>query len=178
MNNKHKIILVGFLIGVALLGRMIPHLWNMTPVGAFAVLLGTKFGTLWSLVFLFGTLSLSDILLGHYTWQIMVAVYLSFSFYTLSAVFLKNKNFNFKILGTVGASLLFFLVTNFTVWFFGTMYPHNMTGLILSYTMALPFFFNQILGDLFFVSASFLVWDLSKEGILKVRNFRVKSLVK
>ena len=52
---------------------------------------------------------------------------------------------NGKILGS---SLLFFLLTNFGVWILG--YPFTFAGLVSCYTMALPFFVNTIVGDLFF----------------------------
>ena len=38
--------------------------------------------------------------------------------------------------------------TNFGVWLLG--YPNTIAGFISCYTLALPFFINTILGDLFF----------------------------
>ncbi|PZF71433.1 DUF6580 family putative transport protein [Taibaiella soli] len=53
-----------------------------------------------------------------------------------------------KVLGyTLGASTLFFIVSNFGVWAEG-MYGYNFAGLVKTYTMGLPFFKNTILGDL------------------------------
>ena len=46
------------------------------------------------------------------------------------------------------ASFLFFLISNFGVWILG--YPKNLEGLLLCYTMAIPFFGYSIAGDLFF----------------------------
>ena len=42
--------------------------------------------------------------------------------------------------------------TNFAVWMSGTMYPLTLEGLILCYTMAIPFFGNTLAGTLFYVS--------------------------
>ena len=39
----------------------------------------------------------------------------------------------------LGGSLLFFLLSNFGVWFIGG-YEKSFTGLITCYTMAIPFF--------------------------------------
>ena len=44
--------------------------------------------------------------------------------------------------------LQFFLISNFGVWILG--YPKNLEGLLLCYTMAIPFFGYSIAGDLFF----------------------------
>ena len=62
----------------------------------------------------------------------------------------KNKRFSTVLGGTVLASILFFLTTNLAVWAFGTMYSHNLTGLMECYAMAVPFFKNSLLGDLFY----------------------------
>jgi len=41
------------------------------------------------------------------------------------------------------------------VWATGTMYPKNFGGVMMSYTLALPFFRNAVEGDLFFTAAMF-----------------------
>lgn len=53
--------------------------------------------------------------------------------------------------GTTLGAIIFFLLTNAAVWAFGTMYPHTLSGLMESYTMAIPFFRNSLLGDIFFI---------------------------
>ena len=61
--------------------------------------------------------------------------------------------------GTIlGSSLLFFLVTNFGVWYLG--YPNTLAGLVSCYTLALPFFISTIIGDLFFTHS--LSYSFSK----------------
>lgn len=49
--------------------------------------------------------------------------------------------------GLVG-TLLFYLLTNFGAWLGNPMYPQSLVGLLESYTMGLPFLFNQVLGTL------------------------------
>ena len=51
-------------------------------------------------------------------------------------------------LATLSGAFLFFFITNFGVWLLG--FPNTMAGLISCYTLAIPFFVNTILGDLFF----------------------------
>ena len=53
------------------------------------------------------------------------------------------------------ASLQFFLVTNFGVWLMWSMYPHTPTGLLGCYEAGLPFFRNQLVGDLGFAAVLF-----------------------
>ena len=74
----------------------------------------------------------------------MPFVYLSFM--CISYIGINSKKITN---GTIlGSSLLFFLVTNLGVWYLG--YPNTLAGLVSCYTLALPFFVNTIIGDLFF----------------------------
>jgi hypothetical protein len=49
--------------------------------------------------------------------------------------------------GVVSASL-FFVITNFGVWFAGRLYTRDFQGLVDCYTAALPFFRNTLLSDI------------------------------
>src|SRR6266849_2443137 len=66
---------------------------------------------------------------------------------------------NAKPLPVIGAALAssvsFFLISNFAVWAAYDMYPKNFSGLLTSYTLALPFFRNAVEGDLLFTSVMF-----------------------
>ncbi|MDZ7849167.1 MAG: DUF6580 family putative transport protein [Owenweeksia sp.] len=68
----------------------------------------------------------------------------------LSVLIGKYATNGFKILplaaAGIGSTLLFFLVTNFGVWYASPLYAPNFSGLMASYTAALPFLINQLLG--------------------------------
>jgi hypothetical protein len=55
----------------------------------------------------------------------------------------------------LASSLAFFLVTNFAVWAFGSMYAANAGGLVTCYVAALPFLKYTIVGDLVWAAALF-----------------------
>ncbi|MFZ7145336.1 MAG: DUF6580 family putative transport protein, partial [Bacteroidota bacterium] len=62
---------------------------------------------------------------------------------------------------SITSSVVFFLITNLPFWYLDQhLYSMNLQGTLLSYTMALPFFSNQILGDLFFNGILFSVYHL------------------
>ena len=42
-------------------------------------------------------------------------------------------------------SLLFFVISNFGVWFLGNLYTPDLNGLINCYILAIPFFKNTII---------------------------------
>lgn len=117
----------------------------------------------------------SDLFIGFYSWPIMLAVYGSFLVSGLIGQYLKKRKSFFTILGgTLTASIIFFLATNAAVWVFGTMYARDISGLFQSYAMAIPFFRNSILGDLFYVSLLIgiteFVMHYSKNKITKTNS--------
>ena len=145
MKNKfdriQKIVLLIIIFGI--ICRLIPHPPNFSPVTAIALFGGLNFSDKRiafsiPLVVLF----LSDLILG--ISMINLFVYTGF----LTIVFLGTKIKSIKFGNIILSSFIFFLISNFGVWIIG--YPKNIEGLILCYTMAIPFFGYSIAGDLFF----------------------------
>ena len=54
-------------------------------------------------------------------------------------------------LATLGNAVIFYLLTNFSVWTGDKLYPKTWSGLISCYTAAIPFFRNSLIGDSAFV---------------------------
>jgi hypothetical protein len=53
--------------------------------------------------------------------------------------------------GGLGTGIGFFLTSNFAVWAFGNIaYAKNLSGLMLCYTKAIPFFRNGMISDVLF----------------------------
>ncbi|MDP6570699.1 MAG: hypothetical protein QGF57_05610, partial [Candidatus Marinimicrobia bacterium] len=61
-------------------------------------------------------------------------------------------------------SLLFFIVTNFGVWFAGTFYAKTFAGLVQCFTMAIPFFANSLAGDIMYAALLFGGFALLKKS--------------
>ena len=61
--------------------------------------------------------------------------------------------------GSLLASVIFFIVSNFGVWAGGMIYPQNLVGLMECYAAAIPFFGNTLMGDLFYAGALFLMYE-------------------
>ncbi|PWU18275.1 MAG: hypothetical protein C5B49_07385, partial [Bdellovibrio sp.] len=69
----------------------------------------------------------------------------------LGMVLQPSRHWSRALVGAVGASLIFFLFSNFGVWVGTDLYRHDLGGLIKCYAMALPFLGNQLGGDLAYV---------------------------
>ncbi len=156
-----RFLLVAGLIALAAVTRLLPHYPNFTAVGAIA-LFGGAYLKNKKLAFIvpFAALILTDFIIGFYAY--MWAVYLSFAVLVLIGMGIHEKKISNVFLASVSASVIFFLFTNFAVWAMGTMYPHNIAGLITAYVAAIPFFQYSFLGDLLYVGILFGSFELLK----------------
>ena len=74
-----------------------------------------------------------------------------------------TKNITFRILGALLGACAFFIITNFGVWSFGS-YGYTLEGLILCYTLAIPFFTYSLIATLIFSTII--------ETIIKLKIFK------
>ena len=140
--NKRNITILSMIV-LAVITRLLPHPPNVAPITGIALFAGCNIKDK-NLAFMLPLLCMfvTDLFLGFH--MVMPFVYLSFM--CISYIGISSKKINN---GTIlGSSLLFFLVTNFGVWYLG--YPNTLAGLVSCYTLAIPFFVNTIIGDLFF----------------------------
>ncbi len=89
----------------------------------------------------------------------------------LSAYGLKSISFSRVISGSIGASVLFYLITNFGVWLDGRLYDRTLSGLLMSYYNAIPFFRNTLLGDLLYSGVLFGLYAVAvKYALVRVKE--------
>lgn len=154
LNNMKKFVTPEIILGIVLVilgasARLLPHPANFAPLGAIAIFSGLFLPRKLALWLPLVALFISDLFIGFYLWEVMATVYVSMMLTTFIATKIQPKFAPITGLTLAGA-IFFFLTTNAAVWAFGTMYTHNFAGLMQSYTMALPFFRNSLMGDLFF----------------------------
>lgn len=155
MTNKQaaRWVIPILLIILGATARLLPHSPNFAPIAAIALFGGLYLPKKLGLVIPLIAMFISDLFIGFYAWPMMLTVYGSFLIAGLIGQYVKKRKSFFTILGsTLAASIIFFLATNAAVWAFGTMYSHDFSGLLQSYTMAIPFFKNTLLGDLFYTA--------------------------
>ena len=159
--NKWETIFGIFLVAIGVLMRLAPHPSNFTPVMAIALFSGVVLTPEIALVAPLIIMIASDLLIGPHalypwTWGSFFLVSL------LGLAIRKNAKVSRIFLGTLGGSLLFYLVTNLGVFLYQDMYEKSLSGLFQCYGMALPFFRNSLLGDLFFSGLFFGVFAIVK----------------
>ena len=156
--TKQKIVLFFYFVGLIALSRIIPHPPNFTPVLAMAVFMPYLTRDLYSAMLVpLSAMFVSDLYLGLHS--SMFWVYTSILLGTTLSQYTMSMKKTYVHLGSNAllSATIFFVITNFAVWMSGTMYPLNLEGLLLCYTMAIPFFGNTLTGTLFYVSLLGLV---------------------
>ena len=170
-NIEFLIALIFVLIGISL--RLIPHAPNFAPIAAIALFGGVYFSKKIALTLPVLAVLISDVFIGFYDLKLMAAVYGSFILCAVLGFWLKNNKKWHTVAGAaILSSVLFFLITNFAVWAFSPWYAKTFSGIIQSYVMALPFFRNSLLGDLFYTTVFFGAYELVRVWVRK--RFEIK----
>ncbi len=171
--NEHKInssftylIILAILIALGIAGRLLPHPPNFTPMAAIALFSGFIFVKRYmAILTVVVTMLLTDYFAFGFLspeWfasKSMWVVYLSLLFPIVFKSFLQKKLGLLRITGAaLTSSIVFFLATNFAVWAFSPMYEKTWPGLVLCYTMAIPFFQNTVAGDLIWSGVIFGIY--------------------
>ena len=175
---KFRNIIAFILIGIAIMGRLIPHYPNFTPVTAIALFAGTYIsGKYLRFVIPIAGIYLSDLILNNFLFRqyfpgnegiIWFSGYMIWTFVALLGVvvlgsLLKGRvKASLTLLAAVSATTLFFLISNFGVWLGSVIYPQNILGLLACYEAALPFYLNNLFSTLGFT----IVFYTSMEYIL------------
>lgn len=163
MKKIFTLSLIIILAVAAILARLLPHPANFTPVAAVALFAGYYLPKKWAIILPLIIMLASDLFIGFYDWKLMLVVYSCLIINGLLGLIIRNHRQPLAVLtATLTGSLLFFLLTNLAVWLFSTWYAHNLPDLLLCYTLAIPFFKNTLLGDLFFTGVFFTSYELLK----------------
>ena len=150
---------VFWIVTIGVLGRLVPHVPNVTPLTGLSLFVGASLPRPIALLILMFTLFISDLLLAFVFGYPAIGYFTLFT-YTgfIGIAFIGSRfkctrgNFPFYVLGV---SFSFWVWTNFGVWLTGDLYPKTVEGLGICYYMALPFLRNALVGDLIWVSVIF-----------------------
>ena len=158
--NKKKILIAILLVVIGVIGRLVrinffPELYNVEPITVIALLAGAFLGLGYAAAVPLAIIAITDMYLGNtsvlfFTWSAWAVIGLG------GLIVRKSKKDSFKFglkmtgLGIL-ASVFFYIWTNFGVWISWNMYPHTLEGLIQCYVLAIPFFRNNLVGNLIII---------------------------
>lgn len=178
--NTRTIILFALIV-IAAFSRMItfsiPEMANFSPIMALALFTGAFFARKGlAIAAPLAAMFISDLVIGFH--DAMPAVYISFALAIFLGYFLLNKKVTVTrvIGGSLAASVLFFIVTNFWVWAAWGYYTHDFNGFIACYELALPFFRNALIGDLIYSGVFFGAFALAGKLIPSFSDFKLETV--
>ncbi|MEF8816569.1 MAG: DUF6580 family putative transport protein [Salinibacter sp.] len=170
---RDRLVRFAVLTGVVLLAaaaRLLPHPPNVTPIAALALFGGAHFANRWTgLGVALGALLLGDLVIGVHA--LVPFVYGGFAAIGVLGFWLRSDRSVGRVAGaTVAGSLLFFLVTNFGMWWLFDTYPPTAAGLWACYVAGLPYLANSLAGNAVYVTALFGGVALLKRGVPALRS--------
>lgn len=144
-----KLVIIAGMILLAALSRLMPHPWNFSPLEAMALFAGANLARRWvSVLIPLAALLISDLFLGFY--EGIWVTYACFAIIALFGRYLRQASVGKIAFFGLASATGFFLISNFSVWAMGTMYPLTAAGLLSCYVSAIPFFHNQLAGVAFY----------------------------
>ena len=154
------------LIAVLAFSRLIPHPPNFTPLLGMAVFAGARLDNkLFAIIAPLSAMFLSDLIIGLHS--AMSIIYFAILVNVFFGFYLKNRFRPLPIGGIlISGAFIFFLITNFVVWYGSSFYTNDFAGLITCYTMGLPFFQNTLISSLMYGYAAFYVFEFLEKRYL------------
>jgi hypothetical protein len=166
-NTKDSRQLAIGLTALSILGRLVPHAPNVTPVGGSCLFAGSRIPGWLAYVLPVAVMLVTDPFVGGYT-KGSLAIYAALLINVWIGRQMLQRRATPVRIGAAAflGSLQFFLISNFTVWALPAarghagMYSTDLAGLLQTYTMALPFWGRTLAGDLAFTAGIFAVHAL------------------
>jgi|HubBroStandDraft_1064217.scaffolds.fasta_scaffold18803_3 uncharacterized protein DUF6580 len=145
------------LVLLAIVSRLVPHPWNLTPLVAIALFGGaTLERTGGAAAVVLVALAFGDAALGTLPYEGMAWVYgASVAVVLVGRLLGSHRGVAPTLIAALAAGALFYVVTNFGVWATGHLYPRTVSGLLACYVAAIPFYRHQVVGDLAYTALLF-----------------------
>ena len=147
-NNYYIVVILSVIILVQ--SRILPHPPNFTPILAIGIFSGFYFKKFYlSFFILILSMFIGDIYLGFH--NKMFFTYAALSIPVMMGLFINKLKITSIFSSSLLSSICFFLITNFGAWITLDMYEKNLSGLINSYILAIPFFHNTLISTFLFL---------------------------
>ncbi len=171
-SGHSRLLLILALIALATASRFLPLPPNFTALGAIALFAGAVLPSLSvGILVVLSSMLISDLFLGFHSTLPFVYAALAATI-LLGRYLLQSRKVSAGSFfsATCGHGLLFYLVTNFGVWFSQALYPKTFAGLVSCYVAGLPFLGNTLGSTALFSALLFGGLWLAERGIPQIRR--------
>jgi len=162
-----KIAIFSLLIIIGVIGRLIDHAPNFTPMFGIAIYAGYLFDKKYAILVPILALLISNCFLDSCSLFMTLIICSCFALPSVLGDFVKS--FKSALVISFASPLIFFVVSNFAVWCNG-WYSQDINGLLCCYSNAIPFFKYSVTSSIFFTTVLFGIHGLS------TRNFVSSSV--
>lgn len=183
--STHWFLVIGLIILAAAARFAVPGDWfNFSPIGAMALFGAATIRRSWLAIALpVSALFLSDLILNNTAlsaWYdggfTLLASYQAFTVGSMvltvvlgRLIFARRITAIGVVGGSLGAAVLFFLVTNAGAWWMSPQYTKDVAGLLASYAAGVPFFRNTLVSQLLFGGVLFGLHAWMKRRVPSLR---------
>ncbi len=176
--NKRFLIIVALIFTAAML-RLLPMAHNFSPIGAIALFGGAYItNRFYAFLLPIAAMLISDVFLGFYGLEMLIT-YGAFALTVGIGTFLRSNKAWYRIgIASLSTSILFYLITNFVLFYpvsMAPLYTHDMAGIMSSYVAGIPFFQNTLISDFFFSSVLFGGFYLLNINIPALKAEKIKA---
>jgi len=175
------------LVLVAAATRLVPHPYNFSPLGAIALFSGALLTRRWLAIVLPITAAfVSDLVINNtlyaeyydsFVWMAEGSgwMYLIYGLIAVLGMFvLRTVSLGRVLGGSLGASILFFIASNFICWPGNPFYAQDLGGLMTCYAAGVPFFPGTVASDLVYSAALFGGYALLQRYLPELRAVPVR----
>ncbi len=157
------------LLGIS--SRFILHIPNFTPILAIALFAGFYLSRRNAVLVPLLMMIICDAIIGFhamvpFTWGTILLVSL------IGSGLKDNKSLATVGVSSIGAAVLFYIITNFGVWLFYPTYPKTLAGLGQCYVAAIPFFRGTLSSTLIYSAVLFGSYEFLAS---RLRNTRLAN---
>ena len=164
MQEKNNKVIIAYII-IGILGRLIPHPVNVTPLNSLCLFAGSKLSRLMAVISMLLCIIISDMGLAYLHGYPIFGVWSFFTYTGFVAIVLlgsrliQGSSVGKLLVYVIASSLGFWLWTNLGSWLVSPYYTKTINGLITCYIAALPFLRNSLLGNLAWATVIFGLYN-------------------
>ena len=150
-----------------IMSRLITDIPNFTPTIALVIFTGYFIKNRYTvLLIILISQGISDFYIGLH--DSMLFIYFSFLLIAfISPLVIKKLNLSSVITASLIGPVIFFIISNFGVWYSMNIYSNDMRGLIECYLAGVPFFDETLISTLLFSITIYVINKILLKNLIK-----------
>ena len=165
---RNKIFIILLMTILLIVSRLITDIPNFTPTIALVIFTGYFIKNRYIvLLIILISQGISDFYIGLH--DSMLFIYFSFLLIAfISPLVIKKLNLSSVITASLIGPVIFFIISNFGVWYSMNIYSNDMRGLIECYLAGVPFFDETLISTLLFSITIYVINKILLKNLINL----------